>query len=80
MPTKFDISPNSVVILCDLCDWWRAFRFDVEQADTCAIDHEANFHPGIQTAVIRRKARAAMRAMRARRAERPAMLSVRSET
>lgn len=77
MATKLDISPNSVVILCDLCEWWRAMRPTVEQADECAIAHESAFHQGTQTAIIRRKARAAMRA---RRAAQAGMLSVHPET
>ncbi|SDO77704.1 hypothetical protein SAMN04487848_2058 [Microbacterium sp. ru370.1] len=37
---------TGVVIVCDECPHWSAFRFDVEEGWVCAVDHEQRVHPG----------------------------------
>lgn len=37
---------TGVVIVCDQCLHWSAFRFDVAEGWDCAVDHEKRVHPG----------------------------------
>lgn len=64
-PIRLDRSSSGVVIVCDLCPWWSAFRFTVSGADDCSCNHEESSHPELRH---RRDARD-QRASKARKAE-----------
>lgn len=42
---KLDASPSrTVVIVCDECPHWSALRFGMDEAHTCAVNHEKDHH------------------------------------
>lgn len=67
-PIRLDRSRSGIVIVCELCPWWAAFRFTTNGAEDCACDHEERVHPAL---THRRDARD-QRASKARHAAAPA--------
>jgi hypothetical protein len=70
-PIRVDRSTTGVVITCSRCGHWAAFRFAIEEAWTCAEDHEARVHPDLhhhRDARLSRAAKAAKRLEKARHA------------
>lgn len=66
-PIRLDRSSSGVVIVCELCPWWSAFRFTTSAADDCACAHEEGAHPEL---THRRDARRDARRRATRRANR----------
>lgn len=63
---EFDQGVHEVLLVCHDCHGkWRAFAWDMDDAETRAIAHEARTHPGVSTVTERVRARHAMRALRA---------------
>lgn len=46
MAIRLDRSRSGIVIHCEQCAHWSAFRFDEEEAWNCAVDHEERVHSG----------------------------------
>lgn len=42
---KLDTSSTGIVIACEECTWWSAFRFFKEDAWDVACRHEEDSHP-----------------------------------
>ena len=45
MAIKLDRSTTGIVVACDECTWWSAFRFWEEDAWDVACRHEEGSHP-----------------------------------
>ena len=64
---QFDEGVSEVLLVChDCAGTWRAFAWDMADAEQRAIAHEARTHPGISNVRERIRARHAMRALRER--------------
>lgn len=63
---EFDQSDREVLLVCHDCGGtWRAFAWDISDAEHRAAAHEARTHPGVNTITERIRARHAMRDIRA---------------
>ncbi len=63
---EFDESDREVLMVCHDCKGvWRAFAWDMADAETRAIAHEERTHPGTRTVRDRIYTRHAMRRNRA---------------
>lgn len=63
---EFDQGASAVLLVCHDCQGtWRAFAWDMDDAERRAVAHEVRTHPGTYTVQERIRARHAMRAIRA---------------
>ena len=56
-----DISPSSIVIVCNECDFWRGVALNIDDAWERAHAHERLAHPGsvqVSNAISKRAKRA----------------------